>query len=330
MKNLTSTKTQMMMILAVLILSAKAIAAVPCPNAMFRNDNILNLKEFSSHLEGLYNELDESGENAKYDMRRKIDRQNLDLNDPMFALHAIGKVTAAKVTEGKPGFEKSTKAEENKSWGTGFMISPCHMITNQHVVCEKELVNGKYICKKNEVLNGKSSNFSFGENDNGTDFEKRVTGNIVASDESLDYAIVKIHSLKNTDEAIPYILPNFWNIAEINNSVSLGAGYPAQSLGVDSHKLHGMKAKMRTANSYVQGRMTFTPGNSGSPTLYLKNNLLTASGLFNKYSFDSHGEAVLNSSPRIVGLPAIGSDLKLKNRSVLDDVIKSFQTGQCN
>lgn len=163
------------------------MAAAPAPEELVKQNNLLDLTSFDPRLERLYNELDDSGENAKYDLRRKIDRHMIPPNNPMFALHALGKVTAAKVTEGQPGFDQSTRAEEVRKWGTGFMISPCHMMTNHHVVCEHELVNGKKQCKSNEHVNGKPVNFSFGENSDGTDFEKRVTGHVIATNKSFDY-----------------------------------------------------------------------------------------------------------------------------------------------
>lgn len=283
MKTLTVTKIQILMFLTILVLGVEGMAAGACPNELFKGDNVLNLQEFAKDLEENFTKLADDKINAKYDMRRKITRHTIESNDPMIGLHAIGKVTAAKVTEGNPGFENSTKEEESKAWGTGFMISSCHMITNNHVVCEKEVVNGKKVCKRNENLKGKSANFSFGENGTGTDFEKRVTGNVIASDESLDYAIVRIDSFRNNDEFIPYIPPNFNDISKINNLVSLGAGYPAQSRGENNHKLYGMKAKLTADNIYIDGKMTFTPGNSGSPTLYVDESGLRASGLFHKY-----------------------------------------------
>ena len=329
MKTLTVTKIQILMFLTILVLRVEGMAAVACPNELFKGDNVLNLQEFAKDLEENFDKLAGDKINAKYDMRRKVTRHTIESNDPMIGLHAIGKVTAAKVTEGNPGFENSTKEEENKAWGTGFMISPCHMITNNHVVCEKEVVNGKKVCKRDENLKGKLANFSFGENETGTDFEKRVTGKVVASDEGLDYAIVRIDSFRKNDEFIPYIPPSFRNISKINDLISLGAGYPAQSRNEDNHKLYAMKAKLTADNTYIDGKMTFTPGNSGSPTMHIDNGVLRASGLFHKYYNDLKGKPSLNSNPDIVGFPAIGSNLKQKNQKILNEITESLKYGRC-
>ena len=146
---------------------ADAVAVVPVPEELVKGDNVLDLTTLDPRLEQLFKEMDDEKLNAKYDLRRKIDRHTIDSRSPMFALHAIGKVTAAKVKEGQPGFEQSARAEENRAWGTGFMFTPCHMMTNHHVVCEKQTIKGHKVCKGNEAINimGKSANFSFGENE---------------------------------------------------------------------------------------------------------------------------------------------------------------------
>lgn len=330
MKIVTAKLVRVMTVLAALIVSAEGMAAIPYPNELFQNDDLLDLTQFGEHFESHFAEMDDSGISAKYDMRRKIDRHTIDPQNPMFALHAIGKVTTAKITEGSPGFVESTKSEENRAWGTGFMISPCHMITNNHGVCERELYNGKKICKNDETLNGKSANFSFGENSDGSDFKRRVTGKVIAADESLDYAIVQIDSLKNTPDEVPFIMPNFRDISVINNQISLGAGYPIQSLNENSHKLYGMKARLNAKSMFINGKITFTPGNSGSPTLYTKNGRLSASGLLNSSSTDSNGKPSLNKSVEIIGFPSIGRDININNPNVFKDIVSSIKSGRCN
>lgn len=330
MKIVTAKMIRVMTVLAALIVSAEGMAAIPYPNELFQNDDLLDLTQFGEHFESHFDEMDDDGISAKYDMRRKMDRNTIDPQNPMFALNAIGKVTAAKVTEGSPGFVESAKSEENRAWGTGFMISPCHMITNYHVVCEKELYNGKKICKNDETLKSKSANFSFGENSDGSDFNKRVTGKVITSDQGLDYAIVQIDSLKNSPNEVPFIMPNFRDISVINNQISLGAGYPIQSLDENSHKLYGMKARLTSESMFVNGKITFTPGNSGSPTLYTKNGRLSASGLLISSSTDSNGKPSLNRSVNIIGFPGIAKNLNVNNPNVFKDIVSSIKSGRCN
>jgi ankyrin repeat protein len=279
------------------------------PKGVCDREDVFDLTKFNPLCEELYDLSD--GGNARFDMRQKLHRHQIPVKDPMFALHAIGKVTAAKVKEGQPGFEQSAKAEENRAWGTGFMFSPCHMMTNHHVVCEKQTINGHKVCKPNEAINiiGKSANFSFGENEDGSDFAMRVTGTVVASNWSYDYAVIRIEPVKS--EPVPYILSNFGNISVIDNAISLGVGHPVQSLGPASHKIYGMKARLKGGDMDVNGPITFTPGNSGSPTLYLHNNsLLVASGIFHGYSNDDKGNPLINREPAITSMPAVGRDLK--------------------
>jgi len=326
MKHQVANTIKALVMMVSLMGSFQALGAKPCPNEIVFNDNILDLRAIHPKQESFYDELDETKENAKYDLRRKIDRQNINQNDPMYALNAIGKVTTGAVKEGQPGFFEATKNEENTSWGTGFMISPCHMITNHHVVCEKETVNGVKACRSDGSVK-KNVNFSFGENSNGTDFKGRVTGNVAEFDSDFDFAIVRMESLKDQD--VPYITPNFWDISKINEVVSLGAGYPVQSLGQNSHKLYGMKAILSENSAYVNGKMSFTPGNSGSPTMNLKNSTLTASGIYSKGGHDSSGNAKLNGSPKITSMPTIGAALKQKNPALLKEILNSLRTGKC-
>jgi Trypsin-like peptidase domain len=320
-----------LLILGTLMLcwGSAGIAAIPVPEELVEQDSLLDLTYLNMRIENLYDEIDEGGSSAKYDLRRRIDRHTIPPSSPMFALHAIGKVTAAKITERKITFEL-IKAEENKTWGTGFMISPCHMITNYHVVCHRESVNGqKPTCKEHENVDGKPINFSFGENSDGTDFEKRVRGQVIAADTSLDYAVVRIASLVKNHEIIPYIPANFSDISRIKNSVSLSVGYPVQSIHENSHKLYGMKARLTPGKSYMNGKMTATPGDSGSPTLYLHGDVLVASGLVSDTDVNSEGKPIINRTPHILILPIIGRDLKDKNPSVLKEVTISMSSGRC-
>ncbi len=330
MTTVTTLKLIIVFLVISLLVNSNAMSSTPCPHALFQGDNVLDLSTFGKHLEELYDLRDSKNVNAQYDVRRKIDRKNIDSNDPMFALHAIGKVTLSTTKLGDSNFEQSSKAAENKAWGTGFMISPCHMITNYHVVCEKiTLPNGKKVCNTKELVLNKSANFSFGENENGSDFAMRVTGKVVAFHTTQDYAIVRIDSLKNNEENIPYIYPNFSNISEINSKVSLGAGYPISSTKENNHKIYAMKAKLQDKGYFVDGKMTFTPGNSGSPTVYLKDNALVASGLFNKYSNDSNGQPSLNTKTTVISMPTIGASLREKNSQIYQEISTALTAGVC-
>lgn len=308
------------------------LAVVPVPEELVKGDNVLDLTTLDLRLEQLYKEMDDAKLNARYDLRRQIDRHTIDPRSPMFALHAIGKVTAAKVKEGHPGFEQSARAEENRAWGTGFMFTPCHMMTNHHVVCDKHTINGRKVCKPNEAISimGKSANFSFGENEDGSDFAMRVTGTVVASHSTWDYAVLKIESLKS-ERYIPYIFPNFGNISVIDNAISLGVGYPVQSLGAASHKVYGMKARLKDIKAFeVDGNITFTPGNSGSPTVYLHDkSTLVASGIFYKSGNDEKGNPLINRMPSIRSMAAIGDDLRSRHGKVFDEIKQALTDGKC-
>ncbi len=335
MKHQVQNTIKALVMIATLFVSTEVLAAGPCPNEIFGNDNILDLTAIKNELEQskAYDEMDETQENAKYDLRRKVDRQNIQENDPMYALNAIGKVTAATIKEGEKGFTNFVKEEEKKSWGTGFMISPCHMITNHHVVCEKEKVNGKNICKSSGKVN-KHANFSFGENDNGTDFRNRLTGEVIESDSNLEYAIVKIGPVKNekgeiSDKKIPFLLPNFKSVSGLNQVVSAGGGYPAQSSNQNNHKMYAMKSVLSPNGARLEGKITFTPGNSGSPTYYLDGGRLWASGIAAEVGFDSNGDAKINSKPRMINFPTIKDDLIQKNPTLLKEIVSSIKSGQC-
>lgn len=124
----------------------------PCPQDLFLSDDVYDLTKVHELQMKYYAENDPATGDAKYDCRRKIDRQQFKNTDVLYSLNAIGKVTLPSPKEEQLGFVESVKDQENRSWGTGFTISPCHMITNNHVICDREIVNGKSICKKMKIL----------------------------------------------------------------------------------------------------------------------------------------------------------------------------------
>jgi len=303
------TKTTQTLIGLMVVFFGAQVNAKTCPDSAFVDDEVLDLTTLSANLEKYYDD--------GYDVRREIDRSKIQPNDPMYALNGIGKVTVVKSVEGQQDFENSVRSQEQSSWGTGFLISPCHMITNHHVVSKTE-----------QNIVGRKMNFSFGENNTGSDFNARSTGQVVGSNKQLDYAIVKISSLKNKKN-VPFLFPNFSNIDSLNTKISLGAGFPVKSKGNKSHKIFGMKSELYEASGYINGAMTITPGNSGSPMMYAQSNRLIASGLAVGGGQDSNGVRELNSTKRILGLPEVGIDLNEKSPALFDEIRKSIATGQC-
>jgi hypothetical protein len=242
MKNLTAKTIQTMIALVVFVVSATSFATEPLPYALFQGDDVLNLHQFGKYLEERFDEMDNERSNAKYDMRRMVDRNNIDNAHPMRILQAIGKVTKPQGPEDTRDFQKDPKSFENKSWSTGTMISPYHMITNKHAVCNRELrADGKKRCIKTENLIGKEIHFSFGEKKDGSDFDKRVTGKVIASNSREDVAIVRIDSLKDVKD-VPYVRPNFsaQDFQNLNDNVCLGAGFPIQSKNESNHKIYAI------------------------------------------------------------------------------------------
>jgi hypothetical protein len=90
-----------------------------------------------------------------------------------------------------------------------------------------------------------------------------------------------------------------------------------------------MKARLTGDNKRIDGKMSFTPGNSGSPTLYIHGGVLVASGLFNTSYNDRHGNPSLNKSPFIIGFPMIGSHLNKKYAASFNEVREAHKLGRC-
>ena len=138
-----------------------------CVESALASEDVLDLTKFSSELEADF-------ASGKCDIRKEVVIPTNE-NDPMWNLNAIGKVTRIGegygVEESNPQFEQRTRIEENKAWGTGTMISPCHMITNYHVVT-----------KTKKALN-KKVNFSYGST--GDNFKFRKTGTVIEAGDYL-------------------------------------------------------------------------------------------------------------------------------------------------
>jgi len=280
--------------------------------------SVLDLQDVSEELVALYDQ--------GKDVRCEIDRSLIKPNDPMYNLHAIGKVTAAKLVNGQPGYVESVKQQENSSWGTGFMISPCHMLTNYHVVSSTE-----------KAIKGKSVNFSFG--DAGLDFKTRITGRVVASgdyltsaNKSSDWAVVKFDSLKNA-KSVPYIFPYFRIVNNINKNISLTAGYPVRSQGEKTHKIFGMKSVLTSVDTYyMTGKVVITAGNSGSPAAMEidENGMLMANGLVAGNQKFLNGGDVINGKKEIISLGIIKNQILNSTDSYLmKEIGNAIGAGSC-
>lgn len=310
-------------------------ATEPFPYSLFPDDDILNLEHFSKDLEKRFDEKNAFGE-AKYNMLREVDRSKIALHNPMFNLHAIGKVTIGDAS----GVE-SLEAIENINYGTGTMISPCHMITNRHVVCTKVMRDGKNACVKNENILGKSVNFSYGEDPKTKKPLGRTVGIVVAQDPELDFAIARIDSLKDKSN-VPYVVPAFKGSSIFNDSVCIGVGFPLASRDESNARPYGTKSKItekideRGGHWRIDAKMTLLPGMSGMLPICLYRDgdspegRLIAAGIANSSDNDISGNPSLNADVNIFSFREIGSHLKAFDNGIYTEIRKAIVAGKCD
>lgn len=302
---------------------------LPAPSDFVAGDDLYDLSTMNDARQAeLYRENYPGTTYAKYDLRRKLPRHHLKETDPMYALNAIGKVTAVTSTVDDANFESSVKGQENKGWGTGFMISPCHMITNHHVVCDREVVNGIKNCTENKNLNGKKVNFSYGENTDGNDYLGRTTGQILTSNKRIDYAIVKI---KTNDRKIPFLIPDFEPESFDDNMIAMVPGYAGEYHWSESHRPVGMKSRLSYNNTghYLIGEYSSSPGMSGSPAVIIKNKRLTVIGQHIATLPNEKKEYPLSGKRSMFSFSAIRDDLMRVNIDLYSEINQAVSSGKC-
>lgn len=269
------------------------------------------------------------------DTRVRYNRATIDSDSPYFGAQGIGKVTSSTVDVNSTKLSISVVREafiqeENSKFGTGFLVSPCHMITNYHVICDHD---GEKICKEHEEVLHKSVNFSFFENKHGTDYRERVTGKVSFADQEADYAIVQIDSLKKKSN-VPFLTPDFNKVSNIDDVTSWTGGYNVRSLGEKNSHLYGMKAKLKRIGPYIyasQGNIIITNGNSGGPTMHLDRTGLTASGILSDSAMEDKDGlvSVAKGVPTITSLTAIGNDLHANAPELYQYMLNAIHARRC-
>lgn len=288
-----------------------------CLDSALASEDVLDLSKFSTELEAAFS-------SGKCDLRKEVVIPTNE-NDPMWNLNAIGKVTRVGTGYGVPEsdatFEARTRIEENKAFGTGTMISPCHMITNHHVVSQTENAMGKQV------------NFSYGST--GKDFKFRKTGTVIDAGAYLEGGIEKDWVIVKLDKPVlgkkvPFIIPDFRDPRKTGfyNTVNLFVGTPgSRSVNENQFKLYGAKAKATGSQFDMSAKVDMTPGNSGTLALALNPNYgLVASGINAKGSFDRNNHDVLGFEARPVTLHSIA---KRMNPSVVRNIVSSIKNNSC-
>ena len=227
------------------------------------NSSIETIKSVSNELVKLSSNGDEEPEARTIDERVAIDRNSAEFKQ----LNAIGVITHAK----------------QQKIGTGFMVSPCLMLTNNHVV---------YVDPEKETpVLGKDLYFSVGQTGSKTrpfkyqkvkgkviDFNSEYNGSIQAT--SFDWALVKVDKVKDENENLVNLgdKVGFLKIAQaspermVKQKRLITAGYPGIKAVINENYANiyadlNCKIYGSTPFGYVEHTCQATGGQSGSPIL---------------------------------------------------------------
>jgi len=226
------------------------------------NSNIEAIKSASNELVKLSSNGDEEPAARTTDERVAVDRNSEEFKQ----LNAIGVVTHTK----------------QSFMGTGFMVSPCLMLTNNHVAYDRH--------EKETPVLGKELYFSVGQTGSKTRPFKyqKVNGKVIefnsdydgsTQSTNFDWALVKVDKVKDENENLVNLGDKigFIKIAQISIQTMVKqkklvtAGYPGMKVVKENYsKLYAdlnCKIYAESAFGYVDHNCQATGGQSGSPIL---------------------------------------------------------------
>lgn len=309
--------------LSILVGSLLGLSSIPvqaaesCPMPMFQNPlkdietvSVEQLKHEEQAMKHHYFEV-LPDQTAKYDFRTEIEQTTTDKSSPAFALYANGMI-----------YNENIK----KYVGSGIMISPCHMLTANHVAGLQK--------RDEEALTGKVVQFEFSKDPNSHNFRNRIKGTVVASSnhDKLDYAVVEFN---RQDDSVVYVPQcSVAILKKINQYPSVSVGYPLMREDLSKPAaLYGMRVRVHDFGDNLKAYVNSSHRDSGGPILtYTKNgfcvsgmkvrasNILTAGGR----------KPTLNHGNRIVPLANIFGDLARRNHNLRNRIISAQESGQCN
>lgn len=320
MKILTIMKLPTQIMISLMLFSTYAHAAISCPDEMFK-DPLKDITKFSSKELAQHIEKYEEDEKpyyvatnnhvAVYDLRTEIRQTTTNPSDLVYDFYGKGMIY---------------NPNRDQYEGSGNMISPCHTLTAYHAIdSEKKPIESNL---NRQVV------FDFFKNPSGYNYTKRKMGAVVAgsNDKNLDYAIIKLDKPKDK-ETIPYLLPEYDDVSNIDQCLSVSTGNPASHYTpAKPAALYGMKVRMYSNNKILEGYVNLSPGNSGGSidTYCVENKKFRITGLASGGNYiKTTGEDTLNTGIKVIATPAIFKDLALKNPRLLAEIQSAQKSGIC-
>lgn len=304
---LLSRTSQFLVILTALVSNTESWAVKPCPTNVC-TDSILDLTQFNEDLSNQYFIRRINGQ-AEYDLRQEIDLSRVHLNDPMYALNALGRVFNRK---------------KNAYVGSGYLISPCHVLTVHHNI-EQDYVD---IPKETEV------GFSYGQNDKNPDeFLWHVKGRVVVDDPIEDYTILKIDSLRGKVNTL-FLERLKTEDTTLENHICLSVGYPIlHSKSGNLNKSFGMKSRFTSDDEalYIHGNINLSHGDSGGGVVCvdLREKKLKSVGLHQSIETYQFGASLLNGARRTMANEHIYRELSERYPAVMKEITAAVLTKRC-
>jgi V8-like Glu-specific endopeptidase len=298
-------------------------AAESCPMPMFKHPLMgiekIDLKQLEHEEEAMFEHYKETlpDGTAKYDFRTEIEQTTTDKRDISFPLYSNGMI-----------FDERVK----KYVGSGIMISPCHMLTANHVVDLQK--------REEKAVIGSHVQFEFAKDPNGYHFRNKIKGTIVASSnhDKLDYAIVEFPgtSTGTQDGSLVYVPPcSPAVLKKIGESPAVSVGYPEMYENVVKPAvLYGMRVRVYDFGDVLKAQVNVSPRESGGPILTYTKNSFCVSGIKVRTNSartpDGISRPTLNTGNVIVPLMNIFGDLVRRNKNLVDRIFAAQESGQCS
>lgn len=296
-------------------------AAESCPMPMFKHPlkdlEKIDLKRLEYEEKAMfahYQEILPDG-TAKYDFRTEIEQTTTDKRHVSFPLYANGMIYDERI---------------KKYVGSGVMISPCHMLTANHVVDLQKR-------EENAVI-GNHVQFEFAKDPNGYNFRNIIKGTIVASSNNdiLDYAIVEFPGTDIQDGSLAYVpqCPAAV-LKKIDEYPAVSVGYPQRHDNVSKPAaLYGMRVRVHDFGTSLKAYVNASPRDSGGPILTYTKNGFCVSGIKVRTNSartpDGVSRPTLNNGNVVVSLMNIFGDLVRRNRNLVDRIFAAQEFGQCS
>ena len=298
-------------------------AAESCPMPMFKHPlkgiEKIDLKQLEYEDEAMFEHYKETlpDGTAKYDFRTEIEQTTTDKRDISFPLYANGMI-----------FDERIK----KYVGSGIMISPCHMLTANHVVDLQK--------REEKAVIGTHVQFEFAKDPNGYHFRNKIRGTVVASSnhDKLDYAIVEFPGTSTDiqDENLVYVPPcSVAVLRKIGEYPAVSVGYPQMHEDVSkTAALYGMRVRVHDFGDRLRAYVNASPRDSGGPILTYTKNGFCVSGIKvrtnSARTSDGASRPALNTGIVIVPLMNIFGDLVRRNMNLVDRIFAAQESGQCH